>query len=69
MQLWHDNVISGQSRIYRLFNAKMNDACCQKGIIESVTNAYSNIEMIIRFRYYDYSQQITKFLYFNRLIA
>lgn len=25
--------------------------------------------MIIRFRYYDYSQQITKFLGFNRLIA
>lgn len=25
--------------------------------------------MIIRFRYYDYSQQITKFLCFNRLIA
>lgn len=69
MQLWHSDVISGQSITYRLFNAKMNDACCQKGIIESEINAYFNIEMIIMFRYYDYSQQITKFLCFNRLIA
>ena len=47
----------------------MNDACCEKGIMESEVKAEFNIEMIIRFRYHNYSQQITKFLCFNRLIA
>ena len=67
MQLWHGNVISGKSSTYRLLNAKMNDACRQKGIIESEINAYFNIEMIIRFRYYDYDINISKFLYIYKL--